>query len=97
MSQEYCILNLLNIEDKNIKLTENFYKIEDFDGIKYKVIAFVLCLTMLFTNAIPLSSSFVYGANTTNTTLQKYLYLYLLVEAITIDSLEYSILFPQMD
>ena len=38
MSQEYCILNLLNIEDKNIKLTENFYKIEDFDGIKYKVI-----------------------------------------------------------
>ena len=38
MSQEYCILNLLNIEDKNIKLTENFYKIENFDGIKYKVI-----------------------------------------------------------
>ena len=27
MSQEYCILNLLNIEDKNIKLTENFYKV----------------------------------------------------------------------
>ena len=42
MSQEYCILNLLNIEDKNIKLTENFYKIEDFDGIKYKVIEAVL-------------------------------------------------------
>ena len=38
MSQEYCILNLLNIEDKNIKLTKNFYKIESFDGIKYKVI-----------------------------------------------------------
>ena len=38
MSQEYCILNLLNIEDKNIKLTENFYKIESFDEIKYKVI-----------------------------------------------------------
>ena len=38
MSQEYCILNLLNIEDKNIKLTENFYNVEDFDGIKYKVI-----------------------------------------------------------
>ena len=38
MSQEYCILNLLNIEDKNIKLSEIFYKIEDFDGIKYKVI-----------------------------------------------------------
>ena len=42
MSQEYCILNLLNIEDKNIKLTENFYKIEDFDGIKYKVIEGIL-------------------------------------------------------
>ena len=38
MSQEYCILNLLNIEDPNIKLIENFYKIENFDGIKYKVI-----------------------------------------------------------
>ena len=38
MSQEYCILNLLNIEDKNIKLTENFYKVEQLDGIKYKVI-----------------------------------------------------------
>ena len=33
--------------------------------IKYKIIAFVLCLTMLFTNVIPLTSSFVYGANTT--------------------------------
>ena len=32
MSQKYCILNLLNIEDPNVKLTENF------DGIKYKVI-----------------------------------------------------------
>ena len=29
---------MLNIEDKNIKLTENFYNVEDFDGIKYKVI-----------------------------------------------------------
>ena len=38
MSQEYCVLNLLNIEDPNIKLTENFYKVENFDGIKYKVI-----------------------------------------------------------
>ena len=38
MSQEYCILNLLNIEDPNIKLIENFYKTENFDGIKYKVI-----------------------------------------------------------
>lgn len=42
MSQEYCILNLLNIEDKNIKLTQNFYKIEYFDNIKYKVIEAVL-------------------------------------------------------
>ena len=38
MSQEYCILNLLNIEDKNINLTQNFYKIEMFGDIYYKVI-----------------------------------------------------------
>ena len=38
MSQKYCILNLLNIEDPNVKLTENFYKLENFEGIKYKVI-----------------------------------------------------------
>lgn len=38
MSQEYYILNLLNIEDENIKLMENFYKIEKFENIKYKVI-----------------------------------------------------------
>ena len=38
MSQEYYILNLLNIEDKNIKLMKNFYKIEKFGNIKYKVI-----------------------------------------------------------
>lgn len=38
MSQEYCILNLLNIEDKNIKLIDNFYKIEKFGNINYKVI-----------------------------------------------------------
>lgn len=42
MSQEYCILNLLNIEDKNIKLSDNFYKIENFDGINYKVIKAIL-------------------------------------------------------
>ena len=42
MSQEYCILNLLNIEDKNIKLTQNFYKIEKFDGIDYKIIEGIL-------------------------------------------------------
>ena len=38
MSQEYCILNLLNIEDKNINLKQNFYKIEKFGDIYYKVI-----------------------------------------------------------
>ena len=38
MSQEYCILNLLNIEDKNVKLIENFYKIEKFGQIKQKII-----------------------------------------------------------
>ena len=38
MSQEYCILNLLNIEDPNIKLTKDFYKVENFNGIKYKII-----------------------------------------------------------
>ena len=42
MSQEYCILNLLNIEDKSIKLTQNFYKVESFDGINYKVIEGIL-------------------------------------------------------
>jgi len=42
MSQEYCILNLLNIEDKNIKLVKNFYKIEKFGNINYKVIEAIL-------------------------------------------------------
>ena len=42
MSQEYCILNFLNIEDKNIKLTQNFYKVENFDGINYKIIEGIL-------------------------------------------------------
>ena len=42
MSQEYCILNFLNIEDKNIKLTQNFYKVENFNGIDYKVIEGIL-------------------------------------------------------
>lgn len=36
MSQEYYILNLLNIEDKNVKLIENFYKIGKFGQIKYQ-------------------------------------------------------------
>ena len=43
MLQEYCILNLLNIEDKNFKLKENFYKIEKFGNIKYKVIEPTCC------------------------------------------------------
>ena len=42
MSQDNYILNLLNIEDKNIKLTDNFYKIEERDGIKYKIIEAIL-------------------------------------------------------
>ena len=42
MSQEYCILNLLNIEDKNRKLVKNFYKIEKFGNINYKVIEAIL-------------------------------------------------------
>lgn len=38
MSQDNYILDLLNIEDKNIKLRKDFYKIEERDGIKYKII-----------------------------------------------------------
>ena len=38
MSHEYCILNLLNIKDKNVKLLDNFYKLEKIDNITYKVI-----------------------------------------------------------
>ena len=38
MSHEYCILDLLNIKDKNIKLIDNFYKIEKIDSIDYKII-----------------------------------------------------------
>ena len=45
MSQEYCILNLLNIEDKNISLTQNFYKIEKFGDI---YIHLLLPLIMVF-------------------------------------------------
>ena len=32
------VANILNIEDKNIKLTNNFYHIETFEEIQYKVI-----------------------------------------------------------
>lgn len=45
MSQEYYILNLLNIEDKNINLTQNFYKIEKFGDI---YIHLLLPLIMVF-------------------------------------------------
>ena len=38
MSHEYCILDLLNIKDKNIKLIDNFYKMEKIDNIDYKII-----------------------------------------------------------
>ena len=48
MSQDYCILNLLNIEDQNIKLTENFYKIENFGNIQYKVIEAILSYEPVF-------------------------------------------------
>ena len=42
MLRKYCILNLLNIEDKDVKLIENFYKIEKFENIKYKIIEAIL-------------------------------------------------------
>ena len=38
MSQDNYILDLLNIEDKNIKLRKDFYKIEEINKIKYKII-----------------------------------------------------------
>ena len=38
MSQDNYILNLLNIEDKNIKLVKDFYKIEEINNVKYKII-----------------------------------------------------------
>lgn len=38
MSHEYCILDLLNIKDKNVKLIDNFYKLEKIDNVIYKII-----------------------------------------------------------
>ena len=38
MSYEYSILDLLNIKDKNIKLLNNFYKMEKIDNVDYKII-----------------------------------------------------------
>ena len=37
MSQEYCILDLLNIKDKNIKLIDNFYKMEKLTTLIIKL------------------------------------------------------------
>lgn len=48
MSQSNYILNLLNIEDKNIKLTENCIKMEKFDGITYKIIEAILSYEPIF-------------------------------------------------
>ena len=48
MSQEYCILNLLDIKDKNIKLNENNLFYEKFDDIVYKVIEGTLTYKPLF-------------------------------------------------
>ena len=48
MSQNNYILDLLNIEDKNVKLKENFYKIEKIDGVKYKIIEAILSYTPIF-------------------------------------------------
>ena len=42
MSQDNYILNLLNIKDKNIKLIENYYKEEERNGVKYKIIEAIL-------------------------------------------------------
>ena len=48
MSQDNYILNLLNIEDKNIKLTNNFYKIElklsDTIKVGRKTTVYFFCL-----------------------------------------------------
>ena len=38
MSQKYCILNLLNIKDKNGKLDKNFYSEEKINNVVYKII-----------------------------------------------------------
>lgn len=51
MSQEYYILNLLDIKDKNIKLIDNFYKIEGFREVKYNFTLFILhfmCKVFIF-------------------------------------------------
>ena len=48
MSHEYCILNLLNIKDKNLKLLDNFYKLERIDNITYKVIEVKLSYEPLY-------------------------------------------------
>lgn len=48
MSQENYILDLLNIKDKNIKLTQNFYKKEKIEGIDYKIVEAILSYEQAF-------------------------------------------------
>ena len=48
MSQENYILDLLNIKDKNIKLTQNFYKKEKIEGIDYKIVEAILSYEQVF-------------------------------------------------
>ena len=48
MSQTNYILDLLNIEDKNIKINENFYKIENINGINYKILEATLSYEPIF-------------------------------------------------
>ena len=48
MSQENYILDLLNIKDKNIKLTQNFYKKENIEGIDYKIVEAILSYEQAF-------------------------------------------------
>ena len=42
------VLFLLNIKDKNIKLTQNFYKKEKIEGIDYKIVDAILSYEQAF-------------------------------------------------
>ena len=48
MSQDNYILNLLNIEDPNINLTDNSYKIEKIGDTKYKILEATLSYNPVF-------------------------------------------------
>ena len=48
MSYEYSILDLLNIKDKNIKLIDNFYKMEKIDNVDYKIIEATLSYNPIY-------------------------------------------------